>query len=204
MGTSELLLSSTRPSETAGQRFRTARRGCDPDEVREYLILMAEEVGRLEQELQWQRARNELLERQCDAAREAAYARISRHLTDVVRSADAAAAQLRSEADHDARATMTAALEKARRITAAAQQEAEYIRSLAREEALQIRRAQALAQTNGTAGPRLELAGDPDRVSIDLTGLQELDVAFDLPDLDVVGSAQAEAEAEPGAEAEAS
>jgi cell division septum initiation protein DivIVA len=190
--TSELLVPSARPNEIAGHRFRLSKRGFEPGEVLEYLRGVAEQMSRLDQELQWQRARNDLLEQQSESAREAAYARVSRHLTDVVRAADAAAAQLRTDAHHDARALMAAALEKARRITAAAEQEAEYIRSLAREEAAGVK-AEAVAaardieeRARSAAAGTIEVeAPGPVDGSDGLVELPELNTQVELPEFPI-------------------
>lgn len=97
------------PSDVADRRFSIVRRGYDPDEVQRFLGRVAERLRLLEVELQQQGVRAELLERRSASAAEAAYTRISRHLTDVLRAADVAAASIRAEAEREARAVKTAA-----------------------------------------------------------------------------------------------
>ncbi|MBA3552865.1 MAG: DivIVA domain-containing protein [Actinobacteria bacterium] len=96
------------PSDIADRRFSIVRRGYDPDEVQRFLGRVAERLRLLEVELQQQGVRAELLERRSASAAEAAYTRISRHLTDVLRAADVAAASIRAEAEREARAVKTA------------------------------------------------------------------------------------------------
>lgn len=96
------------PSDVADRRFSIVRRGYDPDEVQRFLGRVAERLRLLEVELQQQGVRAELLERRSASAAEAAYTRISRHLTDVLRAADLAAASIRAEAEREVRAAMTA------------------------------------------------------------------------------------------------
>ncbi|CAN5338314.1 hypothetical protein BH20ACT24_BH20ACT24_19630 [soil metagenome] len=102
------------PSDIADRRFSIVRRGYDPDEVQRFLGRVAERLRLLEVELQQQGVRAELLERRSASAAEAAYTRISRHLTDVLRAADVAAASIRAEAEREARAVKTAAAPPAR------------------------------------------------------------------------------------------
>ncbi len=102
------------PSDVADRRFSIVRRGYDPDEVQRFLGRVAERLRLLEVELQQQGVRAELLERRSASAVEAAYTRISRHLTDVLRAADVAAASIRAEAEREVRAVKTAAAPPAR------------------------------------------------------------------------------------------
>jgi DivIVA domain-containing protein len=96
------------PSDVADRRFSIVRRGYDPDEVQRFLGRVAERLRLLEVELRQQGVRAELLERRSASAAEAAYTRISRHLTEVLRAADLAAASIRAEAEREARAVKAA------------------------------------------------------------------------------------------------
>lgn len=102
------------PSDIAHRRFSLVRRGYDPEEVQGFLGQVGERLRRLEVELQQQGVRAELLERRSASAAEAAYARISRHLTEVLRAADLAAESIRAEAEREARAVKSAAAPPAR------------------------------------------------------------------------------------------
>lgn len=96
------------PGDIADRRFSFVRRGYDPDEVHRFLGRVAERVRGLELDLQQQGVRAELLERRSASAAEAAYTRISRHLTEVLRAADLAAASIRAEAEREASAVKAA------------------------------------------------------------------------------------------------
>lgn len=115
--------------------FSQARRGYEPEEVDDFLHQVAEQVSRLEGEVQWLRARTELLERRSALAQETAYSRIFRHLTQVIRSADEAAASIRTEAEVEAKVARANAREEAHRIAAEARREAVRIKVAARDAA---------------------------------------------------------------------
>src|SRR5690349_8271668 len=108
--------SPIRPADVATQEFTLARRGYDPDEVRAFLVRLAEQLARLQGEIDWQRARTEHLERRTAAAQESAYARLSRDFIEVVRRADEAAARVRAESEARAAGEVAAARVEAERI----------------------------------------------------------------------------------------
>src|SRR2546422_6303691 len=132
MATSELETPSPHPAEIAAQRFTVARKGYDTEEVHRDLRQVAEQLSRLQGEIEWQRARSEHLERRTTAAQEAAYVRLSRDFMDVVRRADEAAGRVRAQAEAQARAEVGSAHREAGRLLAAAAEQAEMILTAAR------------------------------------------------------------------------
>lgn len=127
MTTAESETTSLSPSDIALQRFSVARRGYDRDEVDSFLRKVAEHVDRLGGELEWQRARSEHLEHRTAAAQEAAYSRIGRDFTEVVRALEESISRIRAEAEAEARKRVSAAHDEADQIVAAARREAEAI-----------------------------------------------------------------------------
>jgi DivIVA domain-containing protein len=127
-----------RPVEIEGQRFSLGKRGYEPQEVHAYLMAVADQVGRLQGEIDWQRARVEHLEQRNLTAQDSAYERISREFMDVVRRADEAAGQVRARAEDEALATMDAARKDADRMVARAAEEADRILLTARTEAERV------------------------------------------------------------------
>jgi DivIVA domain-containing protein len=107
-----------------GRRFRSARRGYEPEEVDAFLAAVADRVGELQREVEQERSRAELLGHQVSGAQEAAYGRVFRQLMDVMRAADAAAVGIRSAAEREAKALVVQARAEADRILAAARSRA--------------------------------------------------------------------------------
>lgn len=148
MATPDLDAPRLSSSDVAGKRFRSVRRGYDPEEVHEFLRVVAERIAQLQGEIEWQRARGEHLERRRAAAQEAAYVRLSREFLEVVRKADEAAGRVRLQAEVGAQAELAAARAEAERILARARADADRVLSEAR----------ANAAGDPIQGPR---AGDP-------------------------------------------
>jgi DivIVA domain-containing protein len=123
------------PEDIEGQRFTVGKRGYEPEEVHRFLQAVGEHVGRLQGEIDWQRARVEHLEQGSLAAKESAYDRISQEFMEVVRRADEAATQVRTRAEDEASVALGAAREDANRMVALAADEAERILLTARTEA---------------------------------------------------------------------
>ena len=135
MATEEREVAALRPGDIEGQRFTIGERGYDPEEVRPFLQAVAEHVGRLQGEIDWQRARVEHLEQRSLAAQESAYDRISNDLMEVVHRTDEAAIEVRARAEDEARNALIGAREDANRMVALAAGEAERILLTARAEA---------------------------------------------------------------------
>jgi DivIVA domain-containing protein len=123
------------PDDQAGQRFAQARKGYSPEAVDAFLDRVGERVHRLEGELERQRARAELLERKIASAQEAAYARVFRHLMEVMRSAEDAASRIRRAAEDEGRSLVELAQREARRVRESARAEADRILVHARDQA---------------------------------------------------------------------
>jgi cell division septum initiation protein DivIVA len=81
---------------------------------------VADRFAELEQQVEEERSRAELLGHQVAGAQEAAYGRVFRQLMDVMRAADAAAAGIRSTAEREAKAIVEDARTEAGRIIGAA------------------------------------------------------------------------------------
>jgi DivIVA domain-containing protein len=115
------------PADIAEHSFTTARKGYTPDDVHEFLKLVAERVAQLEGEVDWERARVEHQQRRSAAAQESAYARVARDFMDVVKVADEAAQRVLAEAEAEAMKTIAAAHDEADQIVAGARAEAQGI-----------------------------------------------------------------------------
>jgi DivIVA domain-containing protein len=135
MAIEEQEVAALRPEDIEGHRFTIEERGYDPGEVRPFLRAVAEHVGRLEGEIDWQRARVEHLEQRGVSAQESAYDRISNDLMEVLRRTDEAAMDVRVRAEEEARAALGRAREDANRMVALAAGEAERILLTARAQA---------------------------------------------------------------------
>jgi hypothetical protein len=133
VATAEAAPSRFRHPDLAARRFRQARRGDDPAEVRRFLEAVARLVGRLEDEIERLRARSEYLEKRHASAGESAYDRLAREFVEVVRVADRTAQQVRRAAETRAADTIHSARAEADQILAAARKEAEGIRARAAE-----------------------------------------------------------------------
>ena len=136
MTTAKSEASSLGPSDIAGQRFSLVRKGYEPDEVDSFLKKVAGEVDRLHGELEWQRARSKPRGHQPAAVQEAAYSRIGRDFTEVVRALEEAISRIRAEAEGEARKRIAAAHDEADRIVAAAREAAQAIAGSTRADAL--------------------------------------------------------------------
>jgi DivIVA domain-containing protein len=118
---------SLRSTDVDGRRFARSRKGYDPGDVDAFLRDVAGQLARLEAQIERQSARADLLERRTASAQEAAYARIFRHLVDVMRAAEEAAGRIRAAAQDQAHTTVAVATEEAARVLAAAVAEADRI-----------------------------------------------------------------------------
>src|SRR5206468_11852355 len=63
-------------ADIANRTFARRRKGVNPDEVQAFLQSLAEQVARLQAQVDWHRARTDFLERQTAGAKDAAYARL--------------------------------------------------------------------------------------------------------------------------------
>jgi DivIVA domain-containing protein len=176
-----------RPSSIAGRGFSLARKkGYEPEEVHEFLREVAEYVSRLQGEVEWLRARSEHLERRSAAAQEAAYARLSRDFTDVVRRADQAAGKVRLHAEAKAQSDMMMARREAERVLNQARLEAERILSTARLEAHDIDWQSKGLEARSTQGPETEWRAASELSIVDLpTVAMDIGAIWDREDAEV-------------------
>jgi DivIVA domain-containing protein len=183
MATPELETSSLQPAEIAARRFPVTRKGFAQDEVQRFLRLVAENLSRLQGEIEWQRARSEHLERRTTAAQEAAYVRLSRDFIDVVRRADEAAGRVRADAEVRAKAEVGSAHREAARLLTAAVEQAEMILTEARSEAGRMLREARAPRSNESDQPPA-----PDAHGASNAGTAgELEVDLDVSLLDLFG-----------------
>jgi cell division initiation protein len=125
-------------ADIANRTFARRRKGVNPDEVQAFLQSLAEQVARLQAQVDWYRARTDFLERQTAGSKDAAYARLAKDFQEVVRAADTASARVRAEAEAEAKRTVAAAHDEADEIVAAAKAEAEGVNAAAKARAERI------------------------------------------------------------------
>jgi DivIVA domain-containing protein len=164
-------LQGLRPSSIAGRGFSLVRKGYEPEEVQRFLRDIAEQVSRLQGELEWLRARSEHLERRSVAAQEAAYARLSRDFMEVVRRADEAAGRVKYQAEAKAQSDLVVARRDAEKILSEAKLEAERILAAARIEAHGIEWESKGAQARPAAAPEAPSARGTGSSGVDLPTL---------------------------------
>jgi DivIVA domain-containing protein len=130
------------PEHIRRRRFAVAKRGFDPDQVREYLERVAEAMDRLEREAREARSQADALVRGSRTARDDAYAELANRISEVLRTADHHAEETHREAAEQAERTAVEAKREAERTrleaegrAAAARTEAEEILRRAKEEA---------------------------------------------------------------------
>lgn len=186
MAASELEAPSVQPAEIVAKRFSIARKGYAQEEVQRFLRLVAENLSRLQGEIEWQRARSEHLERRTTAAQEAAYVRLSRDFMDVVRRADEAAGRVRADAEAQAKAEVGSAHREAARLLAAAVEQAEMILTEARSEAQRMLRE---ARAPGSHGSERPPSAPVNEAMPAPRTAGELDVDLDVSLLDLFGDA---------------
>lgn len=145
-------------ADIANRTFARRRKGVNPDEVQAFLQSLAEQVARLQAQVDWHRARTDFLERQTAGAKDAAYARLAKDFQEVVRAADTASARVRAEADAEAKRTVAAAHDEADEIVAGAKAEAEGVIAAAKARAERIT-SEATTAVAEQPERRSELAG---------------------------------------------
>jgi DivIVA domain-containing protein len=130
------------PEHIRRRRFAVAKRGFDPDQVREYLERVAQAMELLDRETRAARSEADSVVRGSRAARDDAYAEIANRISDVLRTADLYAEETRRDAAEQAERTAVEARREAERTrleaegrAAAARNEAEEILRRAKEEA---------------------------------------------------------------------
>jgi cell division initiation protein len=130
------------PDNIRRRRFAFAKRGYDPDQVREYLDRVAAEMERFERMAHDARGEVDSLSRGNRSAREDAYAELANRVADVLRTADRHAEEVRRLAAEEAERAIEDARVHAERLrmegegrAAEARREAEEVLRRAREDA---------------------------------------------------------------------
>ena len=175
MSATELDLPVLITSEQIRRReFVTTRRGYDPDQVRDYLEALADQVDLMATMIRDARMEADALLRSDAEPKADPYERLARRVSGVIKAADDAAERSRMEARRDAELLMTEARDDAERIRAEAKTAAEEARRHA-ERALEDAREQASATIAGLSTRR-------DAVVIQLAEMRErlLGVANEL------------------------
>jgi DivIVA domain-containing protein len=155
------------PEQIRRREFVTTRRGYDPDQVRDYMEQLADQVDLMQSLLREARAEAEAATRASEKPRIDPYDELARRVSGVIREADNAAEQIRGGARDDAERLTEAARTDADRIRTDAQARAEEMRSSAESAAVDARaeadrtisglaaRRDALVQQLGTMQERL-------------------------------------------------
>ena len=154
MSATELDLPVLITSEQIRRReFVTTRRGYDPDQVRDYLEGLADQVDLMATMIRDARMEADALLRNDAAPKADPYERLARRVSGVIKAADDAAERFRIEARRDAERLMTEARDDAERIRTEAKAAAEEARQHA-DRALEEARQQADATIAGLSTRR--------------------------------------------------
>jgi DivIVA domain-containing protein len=167
------------------REFATIRRGYDPDQVREYLLLIGAQVEALEIELR--EARLEAGSPQIVTVPETVedpYQRLATRMTDVLRSADEQAERILQDAREEAAMTLVEARSEADRIRVDAQARAEEARQ-AGSEVLKHAEEEAERVLSTLSARRETLVDQLQTMQSRLIGVaQELETAITVPQED--------------------
>ena len=154
MSATELDLPVLITSEQIRRReFVTTRRGYDPEQVRDYLENLADQVDLMAGMIRDARMETEALLRNDAEPKADPYELLARRVTGVIRSADEAAERFRLEARRDAETLMSEARADAERIRTEARAAADEARAHA-ERALQEAKEQASRTISGLSTRR--------------------------------------------------
>jgi DivIVA domain-containing protein len=130
------------PEQIRRREFVTARRGYDPEQVRDFLERIADQVQKMQAMIRETRMEADAAARAGAELRTDPYERLAARWVDTLRAADEQAAAIRLEADGDARRATEEARAEADRIRTDAQAWAEETRAAA-ERALREARDEA-------------------------------------------------------------
>ncbi|MBI2237662.1 MAG: DivIVA domain-containing protein, partial [Actinobacteria bacterium] len=200
MSDTELDLPVVTSAEQIRRReFASVRRGYDPDQVRDYLEQIADQVGRLESSLREARLKAEPAPRGQAAAKPDAkpdaYGELATRVADLIRAADQQAERLRREAAEEAERILSEARTDADRIRLEAQVKAEEART-AGDKALREAKERADRAISGLAARRESLVEQLQAMQERLLAVaRELETTIEKPKESAV-SDDAEAEAE--------
>lgn len=182
MSTADIdLLGPPQADDLLHPEFAVVLRGYDPEEVRGYVVSVAEHVESLQEQLRDSEAQIDLARRQYAAAREAAYKQLATRMAELLQTADAEADRLRREGAEDASRRIAEADRRAEHTRRESEEAAEALRresedtadSLRRqgEEMLWRARAEADRILGGLAVRRDEMLGELDATRQRLTSV---------------------------------
>jgi len=162
------------PEQIRRREFVTIRRGYDPDQVRDYMEQLADQVELMHSMLREARSQAQAAVRAVEQPRVDPYEQLAQRVSGVIREADAAAEKIRSGARQEAERVTYEARSDADRIRTDAQARAEQAKADA-DATVRQARAEADRTLAGLAARRTALVEQ-------LTGMQErlLAVAHDL------------------------
>ena len=162
------------PQQIRRREFVTIRRGYDPDQVRDYMEQLADQVELMQSLLREARQQAQAAVRANERPRIDPYEELARRVSGVIREADSAAEQIRGGAREDAE-----------RMTTEARTDADRIRTDAQARAEETRASAEAAVVDARAESDRTLAGLATRRAVfveQLTSMQErlIAVAHDL------------------------
>jgi DivIVA domain-containing protein len=151
------------PDQIRRREFVTARRGYDPQQVRDFLARIAEQVERMQAMLREARMDADAANRSEGEPRPDAYQRLAARFADTLRSADEQAGKIRAEAEREAAKTLEEARAEAERIQTDAQEKSEALRTAA-ETALHEAKQQTASAISSLTSRRAALVDELGRM----------------------------------------
>lgn len=184
MSATELDLPVLMAAEQIRRReFVTIRRGYDPEQVRDYLDQLADQVDRMASMIREARLDAESAIRAGASPKTDPYERLARRVASVIREADDVAERTRSEASREAERALEQARTDADRIRLDAQTHAEQSREEA-ERSVHEAREQADRTIAGLATRREALVGQLSQMQERLLGVaRDLEDAIVMPEI---------------------
>lgn len=172
------------------REFVTIRRGYDPDQVRAYLVQLADQIELMRVLLRDAQAEAQTARRTTEQPRQDPYQQLGERVASVIREADHAAEAITGEAHRDAERVTREARADADRIRTDAQSKAEEARSRA-ETAVRTARQEADRTIAGLSTRRDALVDQIASMQERLMGVARdlesaMDVQFTIPDIPAI------------------
>ncbi|HET7309519.1 MAG TPA: DivIVA domain-containing protein [Actinomycetota bacterium] len=172
------------------REFVTIRRGYDPDQVRAYLVQLADQIELMRVLLRDAQAEAQTARRTTERPRQDPYQQLGERVASVIREADHAAEAITGEANRDAERVTREARAEADRIRTDAQAKAEQARSRA-ETAVRTARQEADRTIAGLSTRRDALVDQIASMQERLIGVARdlesaMDVQFTIPDIPAI------------------
>lgn len=172
------------------REFVTIRRGYDPDQVRAYLVQLADQIELMRVLLRDAQAEAQTARRTTEQPRQDPYQQLGERVASVIREADHAAEAITGEAHRDAERVTREARADADRIRTDAQSKAEEARSRA-ETAVRTARQEADRTIAGLSTRRDALVDQIASMQERLIGVARdlesaMDVQFTIPDIPAI------------------